>query len=215
MLTFGEPLRPQLEIFDVFMLDSEFKIERPKRMYRQGLNLLHHDHVDDEKENPPHKDGADLTLSTARGDRSERSSKLHSLKSGFARIFYHLVTSTHSLPPSGHQQAQAHSGCSTSSSGSASFVVSEEHDNDNLCPSTHMVDPSTNMDPLRAETFTDDEMNPRLDKEGVARESAKKKRRRVKEVSTHTFFIENSQMRLRLFARNTVRYQPFLDIIMC
>ncbi|KAG9016332.1 Phospholipase D1 [Tulasnella sp. 427] len=31
----------ELTIDDVFMLDADFNIERPKRVYRQGLNLLH------------------------------------------------------------------------------------------------------------------------------------------------------------------------------
>ena len=31
----------ELEIDDVFMLDADFAIERPKRVYRQGLSLLH------------------------------------------------------------------------------------------------------------------------------------------------------------------------------
>lgn len=31
----------ELTIDDVFMLDADFSIERPKRVYRQGLNLLH------------------------------------------------------------------------------------------------------------------------------------------------------------------------------
>jgi len=30
----------QVEVFDVFMIDSQFAIERPKRLYRQGLNKM-------------------------------------------------------------------------------------------------------------------------------------------------------------------------------
>ena len=32
---------PQLEIYDVFLLDSEFSIQRPRRYYRQGLRAMH------------------------------------------------------------------------------------------------------------------------------------------------------------------------------
>lgn len=38
----------ELTIEDVFILDADFAIERPKRVYRQGLNLLHLGHSDDE-----------------------------------------------------------------------------------------------------------------------------------------------------------------------
>ncbi|KAG2010069.1 phospholipase D, variant 2 [Coprinopsis cinerea AmutBmut pab1-1] len=42
----------QTIVWDVFLLDSDFKIERPKRYYRQGLGLLHHD-SEGEDDHPP------------------------------------------------------------------------------------------------------------------------------------------------------------------
>lgn len=43
------------EVWDVFLLDSEFKIERPKRYYRQGLGgLLGHESSDDERDEVHH-----------------------------------------------------------------------------------------------------------------------------------------------------------------
>jgi hypothetical protein len=42
----------ELEVWDVFLLDSDFKIERPKRYYRQGLGTfkLGHESSDDEQD---------------------------------------------------------------------------------------------------------------------------------------------------------------------
>ena len=210
------PSLPQLDIFEVFMLDSDFKVERPKRIYRQGLNILHHnDHGGDDQHQPaqfPRQDGAELNPSAADRDGSEKSGKLRSLRSGFARVFHHSVKSAHSLPPPPEKQhdVQTSTTFSPSSYVSTSFVGSEDGgENAEGASLSPVVDPSTNMDPLRAETWTDEEMSPRLCKEGESHETARKKKRRVKDVSRHTFFIENSQMRLRLLAKNGVGL-PFL-----
>ncbi|KAH9080301.1 phospholipase D [Lactarius deliciosus] len=39
----------ELAVWDVFLLDADFKIERPKRYYRQGLNLLHGDSTGEDR----------------------------------------------------------------------------------------------------------------------------------------------------------------------
>jgi phospholipase D1/2 len=59
-----------------------------------------------------------------------------------------------------------------------------------------MLDPSTNTNPLELP----DEMNERRTRAGE--DDQKKKKKRTGDVSKHTFYIENSQMRLKLFARN-------------
>ncbi|KAL8280164.1 hypothetical protein RQP46_007494 [Phenoliferia psychrophenolica] len=41
------------KIYEVFMIDSTFELERPKRMYRQGLNLFHHPHDSDSENEDP------------------------------------------------------------------------------------------------------------------------------------------------------------------
>ena len=63
---------------------------------------------------------------------------------------------------------------------------------------TPMLDPSTNTNPLELP----DDMNNRRTRAGE--EDQKKKKKRTGDVSKHTFYIENSQMRLKLFARNEV-----------
>lgn len=47
LVAVGDP--GELQIDDVFLLDADFAIERPKRVYRQGLNLLHIGTGDDEE----------------------------------------------------------------------------------------------------------------------------------------------------------------------
>lgn len=61
-----------------------------------------------------------------------------------------------------------------------------------------MLDPSTNTNPLAAREGEDDDEHAASDKE------KKRKKKRQMDVSKHTFYIENSQMRLKLFARNEV-----------
>jgi phospholipase D1/2 len=64
---------------------------------------------------------------------------------------------------------------------------------------TPMLDPSTNANPLEPP----DGMNDKRSRAGE--EEKKKKKKRTGDVSKHTFYVENSQMRLKLFARNEVR----------
>lgn len=191
------------------MLDSQFKIERPKRMYRQGLNLLHHTHEEHKPDGLSGKDTAVIAHSNVENTGSEKSSTLRSLKSGLGRVLHHPhASSTHSLLPPRPHHARSHSGSHVSSSAG----TEDEDENGDASLSTPIVDPSTNMDPLRVETGSDDEINPRQSKDGLARESSRKKRKRAKDVSRHTFYIENSQMRLKLFARSTVSTRVHLLI---
>lgn len=68
-----------------------------------------------------------------------------------------------------------------------------------------MLDPSTNTNPLDHP----DEMS---DQRAHAGDDPlkKKKKKRSGDVSKHTFYIENSQMRLKLFARNEVRFGTYM-----
>ncbi|KIP01912.1 hypothetical protein PHLGIDRAFT_96565 [Phlebiopsis gigantea 11061_1 CR5-6] len=103
----------ELAVHDVFMIDTDFKIERPKRYYRQGLNLLTHPEA----------------------------------------------------------------------------TLEEEHRR-----ITPILDPSTNTNPLLG-----------AESEGAEKDDAaqdKKKPKKQQDMSKHTFYIENSQTRLKLFARN-------------
>ncbi|EPQ51020.1 phospholipase D [Gloeophyllum trabeum ATCC 11539] len=113
----------ELDVWDVFLFDPDFKIERPKRYYRAGLNLLH-----------------------------------------------------------------------ASSSGSSSSDMPSGR-------RTPVLDPSTNTDPLIEADSHDRNMND-LQPPADGKEAERRKRRKNNEVSKHTFYIENSQMKLKLYARN-------------
>jgi phospholipase D1/2 len=63
-----------------------------------------------------------------------------------------------------------------------------------------MLDPSTNANPLSPGAEEAD-----ADRHWHPDEKEKRKKKRVEDVSKHTFYIVNSQMRLKLFARNQVR----------
>jgi phospholipase D1/2 len=64
-----------------------------------------------------------------------------------------------------------------------------------------MLDPSTNANPLAGGDEHPDEMN---DTPNWQNDTEKKRKKRANDVSKHTFYIENSQTRLKLFARNEV-----------
>ncbi|KIJ54658.1 hypothetical protein M422DRAFT_240742 [Sphaerobolus stellatus SS14] len=214
----------ELEIFEVFLLDQDFKIERPKRVYRQGFNRLLHGH--DHKKGSTHRAVEEAMAVTAAGNVGDgdphenkeekpppsQGGTLRKFRASIGRVFHshHRYGSTQSLPPSGHRRrSMANTVSGTSSNSSSDGSSSSDEEDDDIRPATPLVDPSTNVDPL-AEPVTDDE-------EGTTRAEAKqsendkrKKKKRAKDVSKHTFFIENSQMKLKLYARNTRQMQQWI-----
>ncbi|KAI0693955.1 phospholipase D [Cytidiella melzeri] len=166
----------ELTVYDVFLIDSDFKIERPKRYYRQGLNLLTHadDALDDMKGTEDHHE--------------TRSQSGTSMKSRISRIFGHK----HHQKPSdsntaGNETINSRPSRARSSS-TGSSLSSEDGEGAALARQiTPMLDPSTNTNPLLGQE----------DKSAGA-----KHKKNGGDVSKHTFYIENSQMRLKCFARN-------------
>lgn len=163
------------------MLDGDFKIERPKRYYRQGLNLLHSDAVHANNEYLSARAQEKLLVHSD----SERRSMIGSIRSRVSKIFHieprHPRAETaNGIPVSGDEDSDSSRASSASSNGSR--------------PPTPMLDPSTNANPLSGDSeHPNDEKN-----------TGKKGQKIVKDVSKHTFYIVNSQMRLKLFARNEV-----------
>lgn len=162
----------------MFLLDSDFTIERPKRYYRQGLNLLHGESEEDITVKPDHK----LEVHSDAGHAEHKRNLFGSVKKGVSKIFHR----NHSHPNLGN--GAAHDDASSSSS-SASSVSSRA--------ATPMLDPSTNANPLSG---VSEDMG-----DGQAWQSQDKKRKKANDVSKHTFFISNAQTKLKLFARNEVR----------
>ncbi|KAG6850061.1 hypothetical protein H0H93_001611 [Arthromyces matolae] len=151
----------ELNVWDVFLLDPDFEIERPKRYYRQGLHLLHVDgfvHSDKEADN------------THISDDAERRSMIDSVTAKISK-FFHAEDKRRADPDNtmlGQHEGSIHS---------LESEVSQAP--------PPMLDPSTNINPLISK---EDEHPP----EG---------KDYSEDVSKHTFYITNAQMRLRLFAR--------------
>ncbi|KAF5382453.1 hypothetical protein D9615_003003 [Tricholomella constricta] len=159
----------ELHVWDVFLLDSDFRIERPKRYYRQGLNLLHVDGTHtgslqpgkamDRLQEPEHPD-------------TDRRSVIGSIRSRVSRIFH---IHGHRRPATFNGTQVGHESFNSSSTSVASQTPAA------------MLDPSTNVNPIIAEGDHDGQADGH---------------NRADDVSKHTFYVINAQMRLKFFARN-------------
>ncbi|KAI0084789.1 phospholipase D [Irpex rosettiformis] len=174
----------ELSVYDAFLVDSDFRIERPKRYYRQGLNLLTHpDEVFDEEKGKSKSDP----------NHDARSQSGNSIKSRFSRIFSRK-SCTHQRTSSdgnAHENGTANSrpsrARSSSTSSDASTSSSEDEGHRLARQITPMLDPSTNTNPL----------------EGLDEKTGNgKSKKKSGDVSKHTFYIENAQMRLKCYAKN-------------
>ncbi|KAH7922026.1 phospholipase D [Leucogyrophana mollusca] len=175
----------ELAVWDVFLLDSDFKIVRPTRYYRKGLHLLRPEPSEREFISPRGVNETEFHPET----EADCVSAIGSLRGKLSRA---LHIGHRSTPNVANVQQALHRRLDSASSGSSVSSASR--------PPTPMLDPSTNANPLdRTEHGGEGEG------EGHDNESEterRKKKKRSHEVSKHTFYIENSQMRLKLFAKN-------------
>lgn len=182
----------QLTVWDVFLLDSDFKIERPTRYYRQGLHLLHRDNpISDELDDLPMA-GHELDIGRHEGGTlSKVAARLSkTLHIGHSRdVNGHTQDGNITSVTSAVRRGRSNSSSSASSSSSSSSE-------------SGMMDPSTNMNPMRTTELEDVPENEADDRK--QKHQKKKEKRQSQEVSKHTFYISNSQMRLKLFAKNEV-----------
>ncbi|KAF4577108.1 Phospholipase D1 [Pleurotus pulmonarius] len=172
----------ELTVWDVFLFDQDFKLERPKRYYRHPLNLLHQDgegHLKPPEAHPRPQAQSEI----------DNKSVVASIKSKFSRVLSLGRKQKHPPMPNGNGNG-IHEGPEDDDDRS----ISSSDVSSNPAP---MLDPSTNVNPLGP---------PEADAEGTPRARTpagqKKKKATSADVSKHTFFIENSQTRLKLFARN-------------
>ena len=184
----------QLVVFDVFLLDSEFTIERPKRYYRQGLHLLRDSSDDDGKKADKGK-GKEVDHSARRQQRMNsdsghlipgdagRISTLGSIRSKMPKIFKRKEAPEPEVPPrpsgSGLGGPLRVSTDGTVSTTSTTSLRSER-------PPTPFLDPSTNTNPL---LDLDEDLGP-------------SKKRNRDEVSKHMFYITNGQIKLKINTKN-------------
>ena len=165
------------------MLDSDFRIERPKRYYRQGLSFLHPDMIA-HHEHDTHPNDYD----------GDQKSIMGSIKGKLSKAL-NFRRSEDSRP---NPEGMPHIPRASSVPGSSSSSISSR-------APTPLLDPSTNANPLSGPNEHHD-----VSEDGEKWEN-KKKGRTDREVSKHTFYISNSQMRLKLIARNEVC--PFVFIL--
>ncbi|KAF9565693.1 phospholipase D [Agrocybe pediades] len=191
----------ELAVWDVFLLDQDFRIERPKRYYRQGLgNLLHHPHQEptqhhdkagSETHSDHHEPPPQIQLSAP---DPERTSMISSIKSRVSKIF-HL--------DHGHLSANGHAGHDSDDDGSSVSISSSR-------PPTPMLDPSTNTNPLQPD---DNKEHHGIDHHGKLKKLKETADKVSGDVSKHTFYIINSQMRLKLIARNERQMLQFITAL--
>ncbi|KAI6044835.1 phospholipase D [Pisolithus marmoratus] len=173
-------------VLDVFLLDSEFRVVQPVRYYRKGLHLLRHESpdVNAHGSSRAREDGP-----TVPEDEATCLSWIEACRNKLSRV---LCFGHHSPPNLTSESAERPN--STRLSGrwddaglSIGSVVSPP-------VQSPMVDPSTNQDPL-ATDMEDRNAEPPIEEQG-------RRQKRPQDVSRHTFYVQNSQMKLKLTAHN-------------
>lgn len=190
-----------IAIWDVFLFDRDFKIIRPTRYYRKGLHLLHAEPEDREflvglskSQQQPHPQ----TQTEYPQAEVDCLSAIDSIKSRLSRALRIANRSSPNIAATaggvvrGNEDVATETGhMRTESVSSGSSAVSSR-------PATPMLDPSTHVNPLKSSGAAEGR-----ETQGETNDQDKrKKKKRSDDVSKHTFYVENSQMRLKLFARN-------------
>jgi phospholipase D1/2 len=182
----------------VVLVDSEFKIERPKRYYRQGLHLLHLDGLsrgdEEARKEMDHDGGINGNDDRAATVREQNRSKHQ--RDNFLTKFLSLPSRQHHHPHQAdtdtHEPTAHDPQLSPPSSPSGTSLASED-----FAPH-QTIDPSTGMDP-------------KDNKVPTKGEDGKKKKEGKKDLSLHTFYISNSERRIRMVPRSEVCF--FLIVI--
>ncbi|KAI6114007.1 phospholipase D [Pisolithus sp. B1] len=175
----GEPV-----VWDVFLLDHDFHVIQPVRYYRKGLHLLRRE-PSDEKDPRTRENVRIVSEHEANG-----FSWLESCKNTLSRILCFGRRSTPNLIGESTEKPSSNGPLSDGWDDSGLLVGS-------VVPASvrsPIVDPSTNQDPLVTDTDDRDVQPPTSEKD--------RRKKRPQDVSKHTFYVQNSQMKLKLFARN-------------
>lgn len=242
MVSVSDPA--ELQVDDVFLLDQDFSIERPKRYYRQGLSLLHLGEHDDEKKKM--RQGGDWDATKRNEDeKGQRASKFWSLtkKKSKPKLLASNGSTAHEGASTIVDDAQPDVG---SASGNDAHEQHHDDDDDTTAhgidgnvpairepgvtggagegdmPSHRTANPDGTVvadvpdDGHRyhnAESSSDDEgdhhpiidpsigQDPRKLADGM---TDGKKKASSKDVSQHTFFVRNTQRKVKFVAKNEV-----------
>ena len=226
-----------LKIWDVFLLDSDFKIERPRRVYRQGLNLLQHGHLKVEVD--------DIMVGGGKNDNGHGRPHVerheYDQYGTFSKVKSKLARALHLSHISLNKKHGRHEGSAESngdagmggrhSTTGASFDRTRSHTRSMSASSmssgassassvieagmrTPMVDPSTNMNPMRDEGPNEPSQPGDGDGDSHGHDPKKRrKKKKSKDVSKHTFYVSNAQMRLKCFAKNERQMQQWITAL--
>ncbi|KAH0831900.1 phospholipase D [Lanmaoa asiatica] len=184
----------ELTVLDVFLMDSDFKIKRPVRYYRKGLHLLRPEPADREFHTVERMYEVILPQET----EVDCASAMDSITGRITRVLNLCQRPTPNIDNVENDENKSPPRPRHDSASSGSSVAS------NLSPSP-MPDPSTHVRPLQIpqpeRSGQLEEQNQQQDQTLLESEQRKRKKR-SQGVSKHTFYVENSQMQLKLFARN-------------
>ncbi|KAG1884901.1 phospholipase D [Suillus subluteus] len=190
----------QVVIWDVFLFDTSFKIIRPTRYYRKGLHLLHSEPEDREflvglnkAEQQPHPQ----TQTEYPQAEVDCLSAMDSIKSRLSRAFRIANKSSPNITATTGGEVQGNGDVTTETGHRRTESVSSGSSAVSSRPVTPMLDPSTHVNPLKSSGTAEGR-----ETQGETNEQDKRKKKKQDDVSKHTFYVENSQMRLKLFARN-------------
>ncbi|KAI6132273.1 phospholipase D [Pisolithus croceorrhizus] len=178
----GEPV-----VWDVFLLDRDFHIIQPVPYYRKGLYLLRRESSDDKTHGDRHTREDVRIVSEHEADGFPW---LESCKNKLSRVLCFGHRSSPNLIDESMEKPSSNGPSSDRWDDSGLLIGS-------VVPSSvrsPIVDPSTNQDPLVADTDDRDAQLPISEKE--------RRQKRPQDVSRHTFDVRNSQMKLKLIARN-------------
>ncbi|KAJ1309919.1 hypothetical protein OPQ81_006678 [Rhizoctonia solani] len=179
----------ELQIFDVFLLDSDFAIERPVRYYRQGLSFLHGalDNDDDAAEKK-HSHTREIEPSHSTG---------RAIKRTFQSIG-HTTGRNASGVGGSRDGSQPNVGASGSKGHARRRSSTGTRPQDNSLPAPNVAGTITS-----SESSSDEEDPAVAANQGIDNNKKKKKNKaNLADVSQHTFYIQNSQNRLKLVAKN-------------
>ncbi|KAG1822931.1 uncharacterized protein BJ212DRAFT_1331537 [Suillus subaureus] len=178
----------EVVIWDVFLFDTSFKIIRPTRYYRKGLHLLH----------PEPEDREFLIQTEYPQAEVDCLSAIDSIKSRLSRAFRIANRSSPNIAATTGGEVQGNGDVATGTGHRRTETVSSGSSAVSSRPATPMLDPSTHVNPLKSSNTAET----REIQEETNEQDKRKKKKRPDDVSKHTFYVENSQMRLKLFARN-------------
>ncbi|KAG2151353.1 phospholipase D [Suillus clintonianus] len=196
----------EIVIWDVFLFDTDFKIIRPTRYYRKGLHLLRPEPEDrefligvNETQAQAQTQSQTQTQTQTQYPQAEVDclSAIDSIKSRLSRALRFANRSSPNIAANTGSEVQGNGDVATGVGHTSTDTISSGSSVSSR-PATPMLDPSTHVNPLKGSSAVEG----RETQAETNEQEKRKRKKRSDDVSKHTFYVENSQMRLKLFARN-------------